>query len=92
MSKPNSVSQIIGMIDLGDASPHALHEHKSAVSRKDRVCDRIGKIYCGDGEAKSDQNQRDVVVYHANLSELARHLKRETYDYQRLFDRAKSVG
>ena len=78
------------MIDLGDATPHALHESDPALLRKSEVCTRSGKVFRGRAN-KSYSLQRDMVVYQANLGELTRHLKREATAFERLFARAKSI-
>ena len=90
LNKSKSVSRIIGIIDLGNAGPHVLHESEQAVALKNQGCDRTGET-CQTSESTSPTAQRDVVVYQANLSELTRHLRQETHAFQRLYARIKSI-
>ena len=90
LNKSKSVSRIIGIIDLGNARPHVLHESEQAVALKNEVCSRTGET-CQTSESTSPITQRDVVVYQANLSELTRHLRQETHAFRRLYARIKSI-
>ena len=90
LNKPKSVSRIIGIIDLGNADPHVLHESEQTVTLKQEVCGRNGQT-CQTFESTSPNAQRDVVVYQANLSELTRHLRQETNAFQSLYARIKSI-
>ena len=90
MNKPKSVSRILGIIDLGNADPKVLHESEQTVALKKELCGRNEET-CKTFEATSPIDQRDVVVYQANLSELSRHLQQETNAFQRLYARIKSI-
>ena len=78
------------MIDLGNASANAICELDSVTTLQKRA------------QANADDNgisslprsfssENKVVVYEAHLTELMRHLERETHAFQRLYARAKTI-
>ncbi len=90
MNEAKHVSRIIGMIDLGNASANAICELDSVTTLQKRA------------QANADDNgisslprsfspENKVVVYEAHLTELMRHLERETHAFQRLYARAKTI-
>lgn len=90
MNEAKHVSRIIGLIDLGNASASALCELDSVTTLQKRA------------QANADDNgisslprsfspENKVVVYEAHLTELMRHLERETHGFQRLYARAKTI-
>ncbi len=90
MNEAKHVSRIIGLIDLGNASANALCELDSVTTLQKRA------------QANADDNgisslprsfspENKVVVYEAHLTELMRHLERETHGFQRLYARAKTI-
>ena len=90
MNEAKHVSRIIGLIDLGNASANALCELDSVTTLQKRA------------QANADDNgisslprsfspENKVVVYEAHLTELMRHLERETHRFQRLYARAKTI-
>tara|TARA_X000001036_G_scaffold44057_1_gene35198 strand:+ start:249 stop:536 length:288 start_codon:yes stop_codon:yes gene_type:complete len=90
LNEAKHVSRIIGLIDLGNASANALCELDSVTTLQKRA------------QANADDNgisslprsfspENKVVVYEAHLTELMRHLERETHGFQRLYARAKTI-
>lgn len=90
MNEAKHVSRIIGLIDLGNASANTLCKLDSVTTLQKRA------------QANADDNGissrprsfspgNKVVVYEAHLTELMRHLERETHGFQRLYARAKTI-
>jgi len=90
LNEAKHVSRIIGLIDLGNASANTLCKLDSVTTLQKRA------------QANADDNGissrprsfspgNKVVVYEAHLTELMRHLERETHGFQRLYARAKTI-
>ncbi len=94
MNETTSVSRIIGIIDLGNSATSALCETELPMTKQKRVRTRPTEAQIN-ADSKSHSHsfipKNKVVVCKAHLSELMRHLERETHAFQRLYARAKTI-
>ena len=94
MNEAKHVSRIIGLIDLGNASANALCELDSVTTLQKRAQANADDNAGDNGISslpRSFSPENKVVAYEAHLTELMRHLERETYGFQRLYARAKTI-